>query len=671
MGGVSSLWVISLAANTIAYAWLAAMLAIRSYHNWQTRIFAMAAALTAAWAVSALILPTGQQSLVPILRDAAWIGMIISILYKDDPLQRLWKQLGGVAIGLIAADILLFALDLNFSLFGELRIGSWISRMAVAAFALLLIENIIRNSSRDHFWALKLFCIGLALIFSFNLVMEIPRAFSHTFNITLINTQPFIYLLALPLFVVTAVRLPTVGLRVHSSRQAVFHSATLIAIAVVIEGMAVAAYYVRTYGGDMGTVLSIVLLFSVAAAILTAAASATIRSKLKLLISENFFNHKYDYQVEWANSISSLSARDECDMPLRVLRTLADLLDCPGGLLLVHRGDEKKMVPLASWSIATPATPMLLDDKDIRTLENDSLSYIDMAGKSGDAQKWSRQYPSFWLGVPLRYRGRLVGFALLNQPRVKRKLDWEDKKLISIVALQLAIYLVHDKARKDLADARQLEAFNQRIAFVIHDMKSSIGQLSLLADNAERFGDNEQFRKDMVETIHHSSKKLQELMLRLKGEAIETPRIELVDLCVLLMKFAESKARLGMRVEFHPPMFPLALTEIDRAALLSALEHIVANAVDASPLSPVVISLDRVGETLRITVQDEGRGMPPTFLSDELFRPLRSSKGTGFGLGTLQAKQTMRDLQGDLEIKSKMGVGTTVALIIPTTGTRR
>jgi len=469
--------------------------------------------------------------------------------------------------------------------------------------------------------------------------------------------------------VVTAVRMPGVALKVHSSRQAIFHSATLIGFAVVIEGMAAAAFFVRSYGGSVGTVLAVVLLFSGAVALLTAAVSTTMRSRLRQFISENFFNYKYDYRVEWARFIASLSALHEDNMPLRVLRTLADLLDCPGGLLLGCRDGERKLFSQAQWSVQTDFLPLPLPEETLAELENESLSYILLGAQSPHpvGQDLSRRYSFGWLAVPLRYRGKMIALAILSRPRAARSLDWEDEKLISLVASQLALYLVHDEVRKDLDDARKLEAFSRRVAFVVHDMKSSIGQLALLADNAERFGHDENFRKDMTETLRHSADKLQQLMRRLKGE--EAPKaIEAVDLSALLADFVQAKAKLGLPVQLCQTSAMNTKTELDRSGLLSVLEHVVANAVEAAPGSPVLVSLDEVGTSLRVSVRDSGQGMAPAFLADELFRPFRTTKGGGFGLGAYQARATMRDLKGDIEIKSGTGRGTTVELLLPAMG---
>jgi putative PEP-CTERM system histidine kinase len=661
---------VGLTATIVMYGWLSIALTLRGTPTWYRRAFALATAGTAIWALAALTTPEWLYHTIFALRDAGWFVVLISIIHGGASRQVLWRRFAGSAVILLGTDILFSIGHIAIPITHGLTLDSWAPNMAVAAFGLLLIENVARNVSRDQFWAIKLLCIALSTIFAFDLVMEIPRVFLHRADSTFVVTQPLICMLVLPLLVVTAVRMPGVALKVHSSRQAVFHSATVVGFAVVIEGMAAAAFFVRSYGGSIGTAIAVVLLFSGAAALLTAAVSTTLRSRLRQFISENFFNYKYDYRVEWQRFIASLSSRHEEDMPLRVLRTLADVLDCPGGLLLACHDGERKLFPQAQWSVQSDPSALPLQDETLAGLEDENLSYITL--ESGEAPPLGKalacRYPFGWLALPLRYRGRLIALAILSRPRAARKLDWEDEKFLSLIALQLAVYVVHDEVRKDLDDARKLEAFSRRVAFVTHDMKSSIGQLALLAANAERFGHDEQFRKDMIETLRHSADKLQCLMQRLKGEDGPSP-VEAVDLRALLTDFVEAKAKLGLPVQLCQLPALNAKAELDRSGLLSVLEHVVANAVEAAPGSPVLVSLDKVGASLRVSVQDRGQGMAPTFLADELFRPFRSTKGGGFGLGAYQARATMRDLKGDIEIKSRTGRGTTVELLLPAVGT--
>ena len=62
---------------------------------------------------------------------------------------------------------------------------------------------------------------------------------------------------------------------------------------------------------------------------------------------------------------------------------------------------------------------------------------------------------------------------------------------------------------------------------------------------------------------------------------------------------------------------------------------------------------------------DNGCGMDEAFIEKELFRPFRSTKTGGFGLGAYQCREYVRELGGDLEIISSPGSGTTVRVILP------
>ena len=64
-------------------------------------------------------------------------------------------------------------------------------------------------------------------------------------------------------------------------------------------------------------------------------------------------------------------------------------------------------------------------------------------------------------------------------------------------------------------------------------------------------------------------------------------------------------------------------------------------------------------------VEDHGAGMSPEFIADELFRPLRTTKQKGLGIGAYQARAIMRNLGGEMEVHSTLGKGTTVSLLLP------
>src|SRR6185295_3111426 len=148
---------------------------------------------------------------------------------------------------------------------------------------------------------------GLYAIRFAQLLVGIPQLLSGTPPEVLIDIGPIVYLLALPLFAVTATRTPGLHLQFHSSRKIVFHVATIIAVGVLLQGAAIAAFYLRRIGGDNGTVFAIVFAFVSAVGLAVIFTSESTLSRMKDFINQNFFSYKYDYRLEWSKFIRALS----------------------------------------------------------------------------------------------------------------------------------------------------------------------------------------------------------------------------------------------------------------------------------------------------------------------------------------------------------------------------
>ena len=79
----------------------------------------------------------------------------------------------------------------------------------------------------------------------------------------------------------------------------------------------------------------------------------------------------------------------------------------------------------------------------------------------------------------------------------------------------------------------------------------------------------------------------------------------------------------------------------------------------------MVISSRRRGGQLLLEVTDQGLGMDPAFIRDQLFLPFRSTKSGGYGIGAFQTRELIRMAGGDLEVISEKGFGTTMRIILP------
>src|SRR5213079_913257 len=131
-----------------------------------------------------------------------------------------------------------------------------------------------------------------------------------------------------------------------------------------------------------------------------------------------------------------------------------------------------------------------------------------------------------WLIVPLVTGTELVGFVILGAPRATIDVNWEVRDLLKTASRQAAGYLAQIRASEALLEARKFESFNRMSAFVVHDLKNLVAQLSLMLRNAERHRDNPEFQRDMLMTVGNVVERMNKLMLQLRTGAkpVEQPR---------------------------------------------------------------------------------------------------------------------------------------------------
>jgi PAS domain S-box-containing protein len=110
---------------------------------------------------------------------------------------------------------------------------------------------------------------------------------------------------------------------------------------------------------------------------------------------------------------------------------------------------------------------------------------------------------------------------------------------------------------------------------------------------------------------------------------------------------------------------------VDHRAFGQILINVIGNAAKFTPRDgTITISCESQGTGLRLLIADTGPGIPANMLA-ELGKPFRqvenaySRSHSGTGLGLYISRSLMRLHGGDLEITSKHGKGTTVALAFP------
>jgi len=238
------------------------------------------------------------------------------------------------------------------------------------------------------------------------------------------------------------------------------------------------------------------------------------------------------------------------------------------------------------------------------------------------------------------------------------------RDLLKTASTQAASYLAQMQAAEALLESRKFDAFNKMSAFVVHDLKNIVTQLSLMMKNAKRLRDNPEFQQDMLDTVENSLDKMRQLMLQLReGEKPHgvSSGVNLEAIARRLSEAAQAKGRV-LCLDLHSRVSTRGHEErVERV-----IGHVVQNAFDASASDqPVALRLDELGSMARVQVRDQGCGMSEEFIQTRLFKPFQTTKSSGMGIGAYKSYQYLQELGGKIMVDSKPGMGTMVTILLP------
>jgi putative PEP-CTERM system histidine kinase len=482
--------------------------------------------------------------------------------------------------------------------------------------------------------------------------------------------------LLVPLLLISLRRRANTDMKLAISHRMAFHSAALMGAGLYLMLMAAAGYYIRFAGGEWGAILQTVFLFGAALVLLLAVFSSTVRAKLRVYLAKHFFRYRYDYREEWLRFTSMLTEGEpDAQVYDRSLQAMARLVDSPAAALWLKQegGAQGGAVyrRAAHWNFAEldgqlganhafseflESRQWVLDLKDCRE-QPDLLAEADFP-------VWLLACEKAWLIIPLLWHERLSGFVVLAKSMSQPGMDWEINDLLKTAARQAAAHLAQAQAADALTVARQFESFNRAAAFVVHDIKNLVAQLSLLLANAEKHKHKPEFQEDMLATIESSVARMNRMLLKLSDEPGASDK-STVDLSAMLHEVMQTKSAYSLK--------PILVIEAEgmrvkaeREKLVRVVGHLVQNAIEATPYTGnVSVTLARADNWAVLTVEDTGTGMDTVFIRERLFRPFASTKGTGMGIGAYECKEYVQELNGNIQVASKPGRGTLFTVRLP------
>jgi putative PEP-CTERM system histidine kinase len=357
-----------------------------------------------------------------------------------------------------------------------------------------------------------------------------------------------------------------------------------------------------------------------------------------------------------------------------IVRGLAKMVECPAGSLwaqapaarpaTVHAGGALEHAAASPKSSPpTPPVSQFMRDKgwviDLEEYRSAPRRYAALS-----LPTWLLGSPNPWLVVPLLVGEDMLGFVLLARPRTSMDLNWEVLDLLKTAGRQAAGYLAQMQATEALLEARKFEAFNRMSAFVVHDLKNIVTQLSLMLKNAERLRDNPEFQQDMLLTVESSLEKMKRLMLQLR-EGATPPGGSRGRRTGPIVRRLESMVRRN-RAQARCPGIRSSGHRGHDDRLERVLGHLVQNAMDATPASGRVwLKVQRYSGQVRVEVGDTGAGMSEDFVQNKLFGPSTPPNTAAWASALTRVFSTSANSAAASAWTAALAQGTDVTVLLP------
>ncbi len=631
--------------------------------------FAIALIATALWALSVAGIGEGKPGvdLAHGVRDLAWLGVLL-LLHRTLRPENGFASIGSVYAVVALVLITTMVLRLLARISEQPAVAEAIDQAAMtlammtAIAGLWLVQGLMNGAGGRTRWAIAL---APAALWMLDLVALGTRyAFPDAGWVH--GLRGIVLGLVGALLAIGLHRADQWNLRV--SRMVALQSMSFVAAGLYLVFVAGGASAIAQFGGSRA--VQTVFIFAATTTALAALSSPHLRAWLRVKLAKHFYRHRYDYRTEWIRFTDTLGS-GETSLQARIVKAVADLTESPGGVLMVPSGAGLDIAAQWRWDGVAlhpgEGADTLLSHLAAtrRVIELDAVR----RGKAEPADAaavpgWLCDAASGWVIVPLPHGDRLAGVILLGRPAVERPLDWEDFDLLKIAGRQVASHLAENRAQEALAEAKRFDEFNRRFAFILHDIKNLVSQLSLVARNAERHADNPEFRADMVATLNESAGRMNALLAKLSQhhQARAEPMTP-----VVLHRLADMVT--AKRKGHHPIILSGDATATaigDPARIEQILSHLIQNAIDASaPDEAIILRIGDDGAGATIDVVDRGSGMSPGFVRDRLFKPFDSTKAGGFGIGAFEARQLAETMHGRLDVHSREGEGTRFRLTLP------
>ncbi len=271
---------------------------------------------------------------------------------------------------------------------------------------------------------------------------------------------------------------------------------------------------------------------------------------------------------------------------------------------------------------------------------------------------------------PVTYGGRpalLGSFVDITDRKRAEEVLQRDKEAIERLVRERTDELVD--AQVELERSKRLSDVGMLASTVAHELRNPLAAINLAAHNIKRKANNPDLEKHLVTIGKKVAESGQIITNLLFYSRLKPPHNENVDLFGLLeeaLELSEGKRKEHVSVDREFDSIRGLSVESDSVQLKEVFQNLLNNAYDAVPDDGgrIKVTAKNGEEFVQVVVEDNGPGMGKDVL-EKAFDPFFTTKAKGTGLGLSVCKQIVAMHDGEIEIKSEPGRGTSVIVRLP------
>lgn len=539
---------------------------------------------------------------------------------------------------------------------GNFSFVFYIVLLILLVIALINLESVLRNLSREVRWQRKFEIIGAGALLAVLIFYYSQGLLFRSINMNLLPLRSLALITAAGMIAYSRVWRNR-ETKAYVSQQIAFRSVVLFAVGLYLVGLGLLGEGMRYFGDSFQRTLLMGIGFIAGVGLLAVLLSESVKREIRVFLHKNFYRQKYDYRTQWLQFTDRIaSAKSGDDLLSSLVLGFCETFGMGCGALFLtdtipgkyHAAAVLEMEQSPFLFLSEHLLPGRIGGRDWVVHIPEELP--DASGEEGEFL--SRQAILF--AVPLLRRDHLEGFILLGRPLSSgESYHYEDFDLMKTLARQASSAILNLRLSNELSLAREMEAVGKISAFVLHDLKNLVSTLALMVDNAREHMDNPEFQEDMLQSLESTVTRMKGLIARLKkiGEK-HSLRREFTDLRELSERVM-NQVRNGQVTVLGTP----AVADVDPEEMEKVLLNLILNAVEASGVKEGVSVEVGCDNTPWIRVKDDGCGMSEEFLRTRLFKPFSTTKEKGLGIGLYQCRQIVEAHGGRIEVQSEVGRG--------------